>query len=298
MDDNDLASDLATRISISRDSSVPRTASGRGDVFSEYSDSIVQPWSQMFENSPQPEVSIVSAVTIVRHIHQTRTKPTIMRADDQALYVVKGKHLRDSIAEQIVGRLGTVLGFPVGRVGLVYVDRRLVLDDSRIPEQMIGVNHASVFLPKIRPERAEFGPIDLQFNRSRYADLALMYGWFQAYDLQPFYEHEAPRLVHSLDHGNFFPDAYQWSIRSLAEAEPARPDQRVMVPCGLKQSDLAEPLQKLQSVTPVQIVQAIKSVPSEWEFRHNERIALASYLWRRRQELLTHLAILSRAEER
>ena len=130
------------------------------------------------------------------------------------------------------------------------------------------------------------GYCNLPINRPRLASLAVLYGLALAADHQVIYRLDGEQLVFSVDHGHFFPNGPYWSIASLEGALNGTVDQIIVLSCTLSQSEMALPLRQLRELTELQIAEAVASPPDTRQFSETERIAVARYLWRRRDAIL------------
>lgn len=124
---------------------------------------------------------------------------------------------------------------------------------------------------------------------NRLALLAVLYGWTQADDHQYLYRNVRPNLVYSVDHGDFFPGQGGWSRVTLEAAGAAEPDAAICVPCGLTTEELRPAAERLIAIGPEEIATAVALPPDEWDISLEDRIALAQFLTRRKNDLLNQL---------
>jgi hypothetical protein len=209
-----------------------------------------------------------------------------LSCDDSNIYVVKGSHLdagRVALNEQIVGRLGETLGAPVGAVRLVDISSDLIDIQPELSHLEPGLAHGSLLIGNCT-DRLGVDHVLVPENRSRFARLAILYGWMQAGDNQLIYE-KSSNVVYSVDHGHFFPIGPNWTIHALSTASPATLDSSFDV-CKFTEEEIAEARARLEDVTAQDIAAAVAAPPSDWNFSLDERVAMADYLARRRAELL------------
>jgi hypothetical protein len=129
---------------------------------------------------------------------------------------------------------------------------------------------------------------DLEANRSRFASLAILYGWLRSGNEQFVYQNQPPRLVHSTDHGHFFGRGDPvWVIADLNNAPPAVAAETLVSTCALTPADLQAACQPLREVSDKLIAAAVAAPPDEWGISVDERAAMCVYLAKRRGELLT-----------
>jgi hypothetical protein len=242
-----------------------------------------QDWELLFEKAKANEPIVVKAKTY-RKSWPTFSKPVLVLCNDGKEYVVKGRQVgRAVFNDQVVGRLGNTLGIPVGDVTLVDVsDEFIAMNESDTKHIDSGLAHGCKFVPMCT-ERMGIQHTSETANRERYARLAVFYGWFFVkHDHQFFFTDSAPFLVHSFDHGHFFPEGPSWTAASLAGANNPSPDALIVRECGLKAHEIDVARSLLSAVTPDVIAAAIAAVPAAWgEVTDSERVALAVYLWER-----------------
>ena len=212
-----------------------------------------------------------------------------MDCDDGRRYVVKGRQVgRALVADQVVGRLGDAIRAPVAEVGIVDVPAQLVAESPYLEPFEPGVGHGSLFIPGCHDSRDVAFAYE-QENEERFALLAVLYGWALADDRQFLYQKTPPRLVHSVDHGNFFAGGPEWTIDTLATAPVAEPDTWIAIQAGTRGDALRAAIAQLRSVADAGIAEAVAAPPGAWGVSMDERVALAEYLAHRRDELLARL---------
>lgn len=236
-------------------------------------------WGRLFEAARASEPIVVNAHTY-RKSWASFSRPVLLACDDQREYVVKGSQVgRAVFNDQAIGRLGKALGVPVGDVTLVNVPAELLaLNRPAMDHLPAGIAHGCRFVPQCS-ERMGIGHVSEDSNRDRYARLAIFYGWISASDHQFFYNDTAPHLVHSFDHGHFFPGGPNWTEASLAGAPPPSPDHLIVTPCGLNAEEIGLACSLLHAVTPEVVADAVVVPPASWGgVTDQERLALANYL--------------------
>jgi hypothetical protein len=179
------------------------------------------------------------------------------------------------ITDHIVGRLGTLIDAPVGLTTVVDLPAELINAEPEMAHMTPGIAHASRWIPNCS-DRA--GLLHCSSNRGRFARLALLYGWTHAQDHQFIYEHAAPRCVHSVDHGHFFPGSIDWTVETLSRAPAVVPDPGIVSGCGLTDADLNSARQDMRNPRDGELATIVAQPPEEWGFSDDERCAVASYL--------------------
>ncbi len=246
-------------------------------------------WEGLIALAAAERAAAVNAHTFYG-VWPTAAKPAKLECDNGTIYVVKGKQNRRMIvSERIVAHLAGLVVAPTPEVAYVNVPQPLILHQPELGHFEPGVSHGAEFVPGCG-DRAGIGHADGE-NRTRFARLAVLFGWAFAQDHQFIYENGAPNLVHSVDHGHFFPGGPNWGIATLGQAPAAAPDQTLVGGCQLSQEELrgaAAPLVGLQDEA---IARAVAAPLDDWGISMDERVAVAEFLARRRGELLAALGM-------
>lgn len=243
-------------------------------------------WKERLEeflNEPEDPVPIIT----LRKSLPSASRPVFARGIDKKEYVIKGQQAgRQVINDQIVARLGQALGAPVAEPRIVEISAELLELGPAFDYLKPGTAHGVVFIPDCSDDREYIKYTQEPRNRSKFALLAVLYGWVYAQDHQLIYTKKMPHDVFSVDHGFFFYLGPNWSIQSLAKAPPANLDSQIANKAKFTPEELQPAFGALASINEEMIVKAIASVPLDWEITIEERIALIEYLLRRQEELL------------
>lgn len=225
----------------------------------------------------------IQAKTFLRG-YRTKAQPVLLRCADDQNYMVKGMQAgRQIINDQIVARLGMMLGAPVGEPQLIYIPAELIEIEPRLAHISPGAAHGTLLIPQC-DDHIELIATSEPNNRTRLAHLAVLYGWIVPGDRQFLFSMSPPRIIYSVDHGHFFPNGPDWKIEDLLNASfPILPE--CFSGCSLTTEELSEALDSLAAVTVAQIIQAVASPPDEWGLTIEERVQLVHYLIRRQKEL-------------
>lgn len=208
---------------------------------------------------------------------------------DEHEYAVKGRQAgRGIVNDQVVARLGEALGAPVAPAALVTISDELIAAEPELGHMPAGVCHGTQLIEACRDsDKAGFLYTDVPENRSRFALLAVLYGWAGCFqDHQFVYPGAPPHLVYSVDHGHFFPSGPNWSIADLAATGPAVVDQAITTGANMSAGEIARASSCLRGISNEAIAAAVATPPDEWQFALAERVALATYLAERRDALL------------
>lgn len=223
---------------------------------------------------------------------RTFSEPAAVECDDGNTYIVKGPHpdpnehlrTRAAFTDQVVGRLGGMMGAPVPLVTLVELPADLVHRDRRLQHFIPGPAHACREVPNVRNWAG------LQFvdaNRERFSDLAVLYGWCSSFDEQYLYEMQPPHLVYSADHGHFLPGGPDWTRRSLrGDASSPIPEVHILGGCGLSREMLTLSVSKLRGINDADLASVVALPPRGWGIPVSDRIEVGMFLSRRRTQMI------------
>ena len=235
-----------------------------------------------------PEEPIIA--TTIRRGWKSSAKPVLVRGIDGNEYVVKGKQAgRQIINDRVVAKLGQAMNAPVGEPYLIEISQDLIEINPDFSYLATGIAHGTKFIPDCSDDRELFLDVDKSKNLERFASLAILYGWMYGSDHQFIYKKQSPRLVYSVDHGNFFVGSPEWTIESLGRKfSPAKPDHLIVSTYKLKDEDLTPALNALREITEQMIMQTVCNIPQEWGVNIDERLVLVGYLMERQHDLLAN----------
>jgi hypothetical protein len=236
----------------------------------------------------EPEDEPIAIRSFVGAPMGTASRPIRALGIDGNTYILKGRQAgRQIVNEQVVGRLGVLLGAPVALSYIVDVDETLT-NDAEEPEFAYfqsGLAHASLFIPDCSFDRSILGS-QQEVNRQRFALLCLLYGWVGANDRQFLYKTQHPSEVYSIDHGHFFPGGPDWTIQDLRDAPEATLDPKIFQTFRFQLSEIQGALMALGKLSDEKILRVVARPPGEWGITMEERVELVAYLVKRREELL------------
>lgn len=233
----------------------------------------------------------VQAETYLGKKGSSFSNPVDLMCNDGNIYVVKGRKAgradvsRAIVNDHIVGRLGALLGAPVPQIALVEIPLELIAAQPEMQHMIPGIAHGSRSVEGVS-EKLGLQHHDLPENRSRFALLAVLYGWVIANDQQFFYNNEEPYLVYSFDHGHFFPDGPKWTDASLAQHPRAELDRQIVQRCSLLDEEVRDAVEQLRLIDNRAIAEVVAGPPDEWGLTQAERVTLFQYLAGRSDQLL------------
>lgn len=232
----------------------------------------------------------IDVVTAIRHIGGAMGAPWLSRANDGRLYAVKfqqsGNHAltRSFICEQVVSRLGALIGAPVPEVVVANCPPAVVSLTQGFGPRCEGACHASLYLGDGAVDEKPPQPPRSDLDRIGYAKLSLLYGWFSVSS-----DHQVIRMpptavsfagtVVSVDHGLFLPSGANWTVLDLENEPPPTPDSVFVLPDA---ATLAETRMKIRAVTDSDIARALAHVDTAWNASDAELVSLGKYLSSRR----------------
>ncbi|MEA2512414.1 MAG: hypothetical protein QOJ59_1901 [Thermomicrobiales bacterium] len=236
---------------------------------------------------------------ITRH---GKTRPVVLLCTDgtyEKEYVVKGRgeiihakghiHPKTLFNDHVVGRLGVAMGAPVADVELIEIPDVLIQMNWSMAHLLGGIAHGSRLIPMTTDAETVLH-CGLPENGTRFSLLAILFGWIHVEeDLQFIYDRTPPQLVHSVDHGDCFPNGPNWRVSDLAATKTVAPLDAITTACGLGETALRQAAEALRTIEDGTIAAALSAPPAEWLVPLDERVALAMYLSRRRDQLLALL---------
>ncbi len=241
-------------------------------------------WRGLIQAVLSSQLTIIQATTFLK-TWGSSSRPVLLRCRDGRDYVVKGRQAgRMIVNDHIVGRLGAGLGAPVGDVALVDLPTTLIKAEPNLQHMSPGVSHATRLIPRVG-ERESILHVNVPENRMRFALLAVLYGWVLAADHQFLYENQPPHLVHSVDHGHFFPGGPDWTTASLRGAGDPAIDSTLAGACTFTAEEIRPAGEALAQLSDRVVATAVAAPLEDWGLTLEERVALAEYLAVRRDRL-------------
>lgn len=214
------------------------------------------------------------------------SRPVLVTCDDGKKYVLKGAHCGKAIVnEQIVARLGFLLGAPVCPTLLIEIPEELCNIEPQMNDISPGLAHAINFIDDCS-ERAGIDHTGVAENRERFAHLEILYTWMHAGDHQLIYRTTPPHLVYSVDHGHFFPGGPDWSVQTLASAAAILQYDQVFTVAAITRAERSNVLAKLTAITDTQIDEIVAGPPASWGIDLIERAALSAMIKSRKSQIL------------
>lgn len=214
------------------------------------------------------------------------SRPVLVTCDDGRKYVLKGAHCGKAIVnEQIVARLGILIGAPICPTTLVEIPAELCAINPQMSDIAPGLAHGIEFIDDCT-ERAGMDHTGVPENRSRFAALQVLYTWLHAGDQQLIYRTVPPHLVYSVDHGHFFPGGPDWTVGNLAAAIPITQYDPTFNIAAITGNERVDALASLSALTGSQIDHVLSIPPTSWGFDSGERTALEKFIKLRREQVI------------
>lgn len=245
-------------------------------------------WIEAIRDAQTRPPRAVAAVSYLGR-WETSSSPVLLGCSDGRDYAVKGSNAgKKAVNDQVIGRLARAMHAPVPRVALVEVPEELVLAEPLMGHIAPGLAHGSE-LERDSYESYMVEHASAPENRARYARLALLWGWTRASDRQYMYGEDPPHLVSSFDHSHFFPGGPDWTRITLNGRLAVGLDDELSHYCRFKPSEVEEAAKLLKGISHAHIARAVAAPPGAWGIDISERVALATFLAKRRIELLNLL---------
>lgn len=122
-------------------------------------------------------VTVLQVTEIMRRLEQGMTRPFLVRAEDDALYVAKGRETtqRGLIAEWICAHLAQQLGLPIPAYSLLLVSPELV---SALGPEVSALGHGAVFGSLQQSGVQEFAVTQLKRVDAGQRRMLLAFDWW------------------------------------------------------------------------------------------------------------------------
>lgn len=252
-------------------------------------------WAAAITGAAAKRPASIRAETFLKR-RTTGSQPVDLYCNDGEKYVVKA-HRNDAeqrrmiFNDQVIARLGALLGASVPYVALVDVPAELIAANADKLKGMghmhPGVAHGSRRFNDVSERIDAIDHVNDDDNRHRFALLAVLHAWVGSYsDRQFLYDNSAPFRVYSVDHGHFFHGGPAWSVASLNSAPAAALSDDLVKTCKLSADELVDACSSLADISEQEIAEVLAVPPDDWGVSLDERVALAEYLHKRRAELL------------
>lgn len=251
-------------------------------------------WKSALTAAAAKPPRVLRAHTYLRTRFNSISRPALMACTEGVECVVKKNDAflnRAMANDQVIGRIGHASAAPVGVVELVDVPKDLIDAQPEIKDFPAGLTHGSHFMADISKDREVIMHVHVGGNRSRFAELSLLYGLAHCQHDHQFFYQSGTNLVFSLDHGHLFPNGPDWTVDRLKGMPRAAPDTTIEAGCSITAAELKSARDLLERITNEVLAAAVKSIPDGWGVTEAERIELLLYPEKRREELLTDLAL-------
>lgn len=220
----------------------------------------------------------------------------VLASDEKRYWCKTLNNLQESprvpVNEQIVARLGALIGAPVCPVELVRIPRDLVgweIREGTGRHLEEGWAHGSLAVePAVETRTLTNRSSD--DNGRRHAGIYALYDWLGGSDPQ-WLMVGSDAAYYSHDHGHYFPGGPQWTIESLNGHSGAVFHLGVSGD-GLDASEVRRLAERLEATTEQEIAACLSNIPADWPVRDDELEALAEFIHGRRQPVAQRLRAL------
>lgn len=188
---------------------------------------------------------------------------------------------RVPITEQIVGRVGALVGAPVCEVVLLEVPAELDGEPTGRPSRLtVGFEHGSGDIADAQLVRDLVHRTE-DDNASRQAWLFALFDWCWGDDQQWLYDAGDQNRIYSHDHGFYLPPGgTTWTVETL-RASVDTPHVLGLPIDGLQRGEFTAAADKFEAVTRDELVQVLRQIPESWPVSDAELETLGWFLERR-----------------
>lgn len=220
----------------------------------------------------------------------------LVLADDQRRYWCKcvdgDQGPRVPANEQIVGRLGKLLGVAVCEVSLVLIPEDLAGWEFRPGKQLAaGWAHGSLSVESVTETRS----LDHRANddnRRRHAGFYALRDWLGGSDDQWLVAAPMHNAYFSHDHGHYFGGDPNWTPASLGSSR----DQNYSMATpstGLDMAELLRCADELEGLAPSRLEDALASLPTQWNVSDADMEAVIDFADYRRPTVAARLRAMA-----
>lgn len=196
------------------------------------------------------------------------------------------------VTEQIVGRMGALIGAPVCEVGVVRLPEEISGWEFRPGAQIQpGLAHGSAAVDPVVEDRS-LAHRDRDDNRRRHVGIIALYDWCWGGDPQWLYAEANDRMVYSHDHGWYLPEeGNDWDEVTLVTRvdEPHVPAWPIG---GLDADELTRLATVLSAVSTHDLIEILREVPLSWPATTGELETLGWFLERRAPNVARRLDLM------
>ena len=214
----------------------------------------------------------------------------LVAADDGNRYWCKPLNNRQSprvpATEQIVGRLGGLIGAPVCEVQLVALAGIVGFEFTAGRYVEPGWAHGSLAVDPALEIR-DLANRSEDDTRRRHAGIFALHDWLAGSDVQWLYATQEDNAYYSHDHG-FYLTGPDWTDLSLAAATVNDFSLSLDV-AGLDRDELRRLADNLEALTTETIEASVSMIPSTWPVGEGELKAVADFAFARRMAVATRL---------
>lgn len=199
---------------------------------------------------------------------------------------------RVPINEQLVARLGSLIGAPVCTAELVYMPGALAGWEYRNGTPLVeGWAHGSLAVEPVVETRV-LQDRALDNNARRHAGIYALYDWVGGNDPQWLVRSDSAYFSH--DHGHYLPGGPAWTEATL-QAAASSPFELGVPPLALDADELDRLAAALTGVTEEEIAACASKVPAQWPVSDAELDAVVAFVFSRRLTVAGRLRALSGA---
>jgi hypothetical protein len=193
------------------------------------------------------------------------------------------------VTENIVGRVGALVGAPVCDVAVVRIPSAIAGWEFRPGQRLVeGFAHASRDVPDVIQEGTLLFRAD-DDNARRHVGIYALYDWCWGGDNQWLYCTTDENRIHSHDHGWYLPDVgNDWTEASLT-AQQGTTHELGEDHTGVDVGAVTDAIAALRTVTREDLAAILRDVPSSWPATDDELEAVGAFLEDRANDVADRL---------
>lgn len=250
-------------------------------------------WLTLIIEQRQNVEAMIDIDILVRKLSSSMCQPWECESGSESFVVKFPKigqtlHQRSFAAEQVVARLGELIGAPVGVPHVVRCNQSIMSLEAELKDYSGEACHATEKVEDLLKEvKSNYELGRSKRDREEAGQLAVLYGWCVAGDRQFLQIKDKGASdfggIVSVDHGLFFPAAQNWSAADLQNFT-AIPDPDAWF-LDADPNSIVATKGKVKEVSDEKIAWSIAHVHQTWGVSDDDCVALAKFLSARRDIL-------------
>jgi hypothetical protein len=225
------------------------------------------------------------------------SKPFLIVASDERQYWCKAPNNPQGamvpVNEQVVGRLGTLVGIAVCEPALIGIPEDLAgteICPGYVLEECVA--HGSLAVEGALEVRTQLAHRSDDDNACRQAGLMVLHDWLWGEDDQWLRAAASQNKYFSHDHGHYFPNGPDWTVEGLEAAkDQAHPSPSAVD--GLDGAELERLADQLAALTKEEIAANVEVLPDAWPTGPTEIAAVVDFAVHRAAQVAARTKVLA-----